>query len=421
MGASSMKTIFGGKIKQFRRDVTGAVFIQVALAMMGVSGMAGLAIDVGNWYATQRAMQTAADAAAAAAAYEALWGGDTETIAAAAKAAAERNGYDAASVTVDPGYGTPDAVEVTVRESAPGMFSALVMGKGSLDIAVRSVAGRVNGEPVCILALKPVGRWGIHLRDNSKLTATGCMVQSNSTDPHSIDVDGDAHLTAAATATVGGVLGELNFSPSADTDAGAIADPLAYLTPPAAALGSCDEHPTKEVIPAGTATLSEGVYCGGIEVLSGADVTFNPGIYVIRDGALKTSGASSIHGEGVGFYLTGSGAVVNVGGSGTVDFSAPVAGDMDGILFYQGPDAPAGVISQFSGHELRFEGALYFPDQRLDLEGGTTSTSPRAHTTIVAESLHLHGNASLIVDSDYGASAVPVSKAFGRYRVAILE
>lgn len=413
--------MFSRRIRQFRQDAAGAVFVQVALVMMGVSGMAGLAIDVGHWYSTQRTMQTAADAAAAAGAYEALWGGDTNAIAAAALAAAARNGYDAASVTVNPGYGTPDAVEVAVRASAPGMFSALVMGKGSLDIAARSVAGRVNGEPICILTLGSTGANSIHLKDNTALTATGCMVQSNSSDPSAIDASGTSSLTAAAIATVGGVMGGLSLSPSAETGVGAIADPLAYLNPPAAALGTCDEHPTTVVIPAGTAPLTEGVYCGGISVLDGADVTFSPGIYVIRDGALTTAGASSIHGEGVGFYLTGIGATVNVGGSGTVDFSAPVAGDMAGIVFFQGPDAPAGAISGFAGHDLRFEGALYFPDQRLDIDLGGTGTVPRAHTTIIVESLHLHGASSLAVDSDYAASAVPVSMAFGRYSIAILE
>ena len=90
-------------------------------------------------------------------------------------------------------------------------------------------------------------------------------------------------------------------------------------------------------------------------------------------------------------------------------------------MFFQGPDAPAGGTSKFSGHDLRFEGALYFPDQRLDIDGNATSTAPRAHTTIIVESLHLHGASTLAVDSDYESSAVPVPLTFGRYSVAILE
>jgi Flp pilus assembly protein TadG len=417
--------MLGRRIHDFRQDVAGAVFVQVALVFMALSGIAGLAIDVGFWYTAQQGMQAAGDAAATAGAYEALWGADADAVEAAAKADAARNGFDPATVTVNypPSSGTEitsaAAVEVIMRQGVPGMFSALVMNRGALDIATRSVAGRVDGTPICVLALEP-GSMGIHLSSGSVLTATDCMVQANSSDSNAIDIGGGSSLTAAAIGVVGGVGSSAGLSPAPETGIGAVADPLAHLSPPDLANGGCD-NPSRRVVGGGTVSLVAGVYCGGIEIYGGADVTFGPGIYVVRDGSLQTHGTSSIRGTGVVFYLSGTGALVDINGSGEVDFSAPVDGELPGLIFYQGPDAPAGATSKISGSNLRLEGALYFPDQRLDITGGSTNLSVPPFTTIIANSLHLHDSSVLTVDSNYAVSGVPASLALGQYSIAILE
>src|SRR5437016_8795802 len=50
------------------RDEGGAVAILTALALTMLIGLVGLALDVGMWYRTNRALQNAADAAVIAAA-----------------------------------------------------------------------------------------------------------------------------------------------------------------------------------------------------------------------------------------------------------------------------------------------------------------------------------------------------------------
>ena len=412
--------MFTRKFRRFLRDTSGAVFVQVALVAMALSGMAGLAIDVGYWYATQRAMQSAADAAAMAGAYEALWVGNSDAIIAAAKTDAARNGFDPATVTVDPGYASPDQVEVFIRQASPGMFSSLIMaGDDSLDIAVRSVAGRVDGVPICVLALDSSGGKALHLQSNTSITANGCMAQVNSSSNHAIETSSNAVLSAAAIGVVGDVNTTAGLSPSPETGVRAAEDPLAHLEPPDMSLDGCDHEPTR-VVGGGTETLTQGVYCGGIEISGGADVTFEPGIYVIRDGKLKSSGSSFIHGDEVGFYLMGNGAAVDISGSTQVDFSAPTDGDMAGLVFYQGPDATASK-SEFHGSDLKIEGTMYFPDQQLDISGGSTTLTMPPYTMIIADSLHMHDASTISIDSDYAGSAVPLPLTLGRYSIAILE
>ena len=106
--------------RRFARDDEGGTLIFVGIAMFALVGFAGLAIDAGLWYSNQRAAQGAADSAAAAGAYEALWGGDAGEIQAAAEAQADKNGFPASAVTVNYPYthtngaATTQGVEVLV-------------------------------------------------------------------------------------------------------------------------------------------------------------------------------------------------------------------------------------------------------------------------------------------------------------------
>ena len=413
--------MFRRSIRDFRQDTSGAVFIQVALMFTALCGVAGLAIDAGSWYASERKMQAAGDAAAIAGAYEVLWGGDAEAMEAAAKADATLNGIDLPAVTVNsppstgPEMTNPSAVEVIIQQNAPGFFSSLFMSGDTVGIVTRSVAGPVTGVPICLLALETLAAKGVHV-SSSTLNAVGCMAHANSENSSAMQLGAGDSLTAEEITVVGDVSGA-GFSPQPETGAIAIADPLAFLSPPT--YGACDE-PTTYSVAGGAVTLDPGVYCGGIDISAGADVTFEPGIYVIKDGTLKAGGSSFIHGDGVGFYLTGFGAEVDVSGGSQISFSAPADGEMAGLIFYQGPDS-TGTKSSFSDSDLRLEGTLYFPDQQVDIDNGSTTATPGLFTVLVAQSLHMHSNASITLNSDYAASTVPVFPALGAERIAIYE
>ncbi len=87
--------------RRFIKDTSGSVLVYVGLMSFVFVGFAGLAIDVGHWYASKRTMQSAADAAAFGGAFAVKKGDDNATIVNMAKDDASLNGYDAALVTIN--------------------------------------------------------------------------------------------------------------------------------------------------------------------------------------------------------------------------------------------------------------------------------------------------------------------------------
>jgi len=81
-----------------------------------------------------------------------------------------------------------------------------------------------------------------------------------------------------------------------------IPDPLADV--PAPDTSGCSAYPSN--YSNGNFSLQPGVYCGGLQALTHANLTLAPGVYVIRNGPLQVQAGASITGIGVTFYLSGS-------------------------------------------------------------------------------------------------------------------
>ena len=424
--------MYGKNARKFVNDTSGAVLLYVAFMSTVVLGIAGLAIDTGHWYASQRAAQGAADAAAVAAARELAWSDDIADLTAAANELALMNGFEAAAVTVNhpplngPSAGNSGAVEVIVQQPTPGFFSTLFLGDGGVEVSARSVAGSVGGAPACLIALEPTERYGLLLTGGSSIVADGCMLQINSANEKAMKLGGSgAGITADVTAVVGDIeAGAELISPEAQISAPAMADPLASLAPPPYDSSTCDETNYLTGSSA-TVTLNPGVYCGGIKVESGADVTFNPGIYIIKDGQLLAKSGSMMTGDGVGFYFTGDDATFELTGGASAHFSAPTSGPMAGVIFYADPvtapndEKSASVVG--GGGDTVFEGTLYFPNQDIDYTGGSTATIPAPYTMIIARKFLFGGGGVLTLGSDYASSDVPLPPAMGGSAIAILE
>ncbi len=409
--------------RDFLRDTSGAVYIFVGVMAVALFAMAGLGVDVGLWYSTSRSAQAAADAAAIGGAYEVLAGGDATAIANAAKDGAERNGIDPALVTVNNPplsggqAGNAQAVEVIIQRPTPAFFSA-VIGTDTVNVTARSVAGTVVAKPICLMTLDPIDGNSFNVKDGSTLTVEGCAIHVNSDDSDALEVENSSTIDAAAVYVVGGMDNQGTISPDPVTGVPPMADPLAYLTPPP--YGGCDY--TDMELKGGTHTLSPGVYCDGLELKDGAVVTFEPGIYVIKDGEFKVSGGSSVQGDGVGFYLTGDNVQVEFSDGGTIDLSAPTEGPMAGLIFYQGPDADPGRMNKLRGNsDAIYEGTLYFPDQDIEIKGGSTQTQWAPFTMLIARNIELDSNSSYYIGSDFAASNVPTFQALGVFRVALFE
>ena len=131
-----------------------------------------------------------------------------------------------------------------------------------------------------------------------------------------------------------------------------------------------------------TRTLPKGAYCGEIDISGGANVKFEPGIYVLMGDGLKVSGNSTIIGNEVGFYLTsrnGREADINITAA-TVNLTAPESGPMKGLIFFQDRDARTTVRNKIAGNgQMRLEGGLYFMRTQLDFAGTSATDVPAPH------------------------------------------
>ena len=125
-------------LKDWCTDTRGNVMMMSALAMPVMLGMAGLALEGGNWYHLQRKMQNAADAAAIAAAAD----GTSARYLAEARAVAATygfsNGVNNTTVTATNAASCPaggsTCYKVTISNNVALIFSNLVGYRGTTTI-----------------------------------------------------------------------------------------------------------------------------------------------------------------------------------------------------------------------------------------------------------------------------------------------
>jgi Flp pilus assembly protein TadG len=396
---------------RFLKDEQGQASILLAVCMVAVVGIAGLAVDVGHLRYAKRQLQTLADSAALAGATElshCAGTADCDAMQTAAQQSVTENGVTPATFLTqcsgsisgltlelnngpcalgssDPNNGDASYVEAVITQSEP-MYFARILGVNAMTISARAEA-KVGNSPYCVIAL---GSAGLTFQSNGGgITAScGLMVDSDSTTAFQAN---GANVTASQISVNGG--DQINggtVSPTPVTGAPPLPDPLNYLTTPTSS--GCTYNNTFSVN-TGTQTLSAGTYCGGIQ-LNGGSLSLNPGTYIL-DGIGLQVNSGSISGTGVTFYLAQGSVQFN--GANYVNLIAPTTGSYAGILFDQSStDASAASIN--GGAAGAFQGALYFPDSAVQLNGSNTA----AYTIVVSKSVQINGS-NFNIGSDYSS------------------
>ena len=230
----------------------------------------------------------------------------------------------------------------------------------------------------------------------ASLSAPNCVIRVNSTHSLAFEASGISTLSAAQFAVNGGYnnSGDSTISPSPTTGAGIVADPYANLPAPNVS-ATCDQT-SYSLAGSSTDSISPGVYCGGISVSGSAQLTLNPGVYILNGGGFNVSGTANITGNNVMFFLTGqngyTNAPLNFSGSATVTLSAPASGPYQWILFYQDRSAPYQQSNVIEATGLsRCAGAFYFPSTRMVV----SRTTLTGQVEIVVWDLTVQDGASL--------------------------
>jgi hypothetical protein len=227
----------------------------------------------------------------------------------------------------------------------------------------------------CVYVLDNGGTAGaLNVSSASSVSAQNCHIQVNSSDPSGLAASGLASLSGTRIHVAGGYSssGNSTIAPPPSTGGTAVPDPLGTLTAPnvPAACGQTNYN----LADSSTATISPGVYCGGITVSGYAQLTLSPGIYILNGGGFNISGSASITGTNVMFFLTGqngyTNAPLNVSGSATISLTAPSSGTYQSILFYQDRTATySSTNSITSSAPSTCTGTFYFPTTQMTVSG----------------------------------------------------
>ena len=437
---------FGRKLSSVLKDRRGAVAIVMAITLPVVVGAAGLGVEVGKWYMLKRQAQTAADGGAFAGALE-LAAGTNNRADPAARQEAARNGYpEGGDVTVTVNIpptsgshvGNAKAVEVIVTRSEPLLLATLFMSAPTPIVARAVGLVTVTGN-ACILATNSSAAKALWIAGNASITMDDCSLASNSNNSDSIVFQGNSGTVVPSVWSAGGISnnGGATFPDSTHSYAWTVQDPYAGLSNPVLS-GACDaSNPsykgTNLNLKNTTITLDPGMYCKGLSIGAGANVTLNPGTYYINEGDFTIGGSTAVvvtckctgidpsapAGAGVTIVLTSAtgtaaGNVKITGG--TVTLRAPSVASptaqypYPGMLFYKDRRTTTTSDNKLTGGStMSLTGAMYFFHDSVEYLGNTGST---ACTLLVADTIKISGPSKM---SSSGCAALGLEPITAKY------
>lgn len=397
------------------------MLVLVALLMSAILLALGLAVDAGQLFAARRTQQEAADAAAWAGAVALHLGGNVSDASSAAATDATRNGFTSGgtttvTVSVPPTSGShngdPKFVEVKISRS---VRLYLVPG-GSMTVSTRGVAG---SSPVAtgyaLMATAPTKSKALKITGSGNVVINGGSVIVNSTDnDDAADRSGSGQLSVASPGGAYVAGGANGFSYPWVEGVAPVPDPLAGYPKPS----STDLTNYGNVkISSGTTTLQPGIY-DKLEIKGGAQVTFAPGIYILRGGMDigpsddgSETGAGNVGGTGVTFFNTGKKyptrstdcKKIKITHDAGFNVSAPATGTYEGMLIYQDPDCKGfDVEIKSNGSVTSPSGTIYVPGADVKISGSGNMTMSGQ---VIAETLTVSGSGQLTINYDAAITA----------------
>jgi Flp pilus assembly protein TadG len=410
---ASLCRLLRARARSFMHTRDASVMPVFAVALVPMLGMVGASLDYSRAGNVRAELQMALDTALLAGARDGTinWANLATTLF-NANLRVSGASVSAPNFSLDANRAYTGSVSASVPTQVLG-----VMGVSAIQVSVqaRATVTSTTGTYYCMMALNPTAQAALQLTGNASIVinAPKCVVQVNSKDLDAVDMTGNASIRSVENCFVGGVrtVGNASISPGPDAKCSPIPDPFASYTRPA--VGPCD-HTNFSLSGNQTATLQPGVYCGGMNFSGHLNVTFAPGLYIVKDGTVSESGGS-FTGNGVSFFLTGQGAGIQLSGQADWHVVAPTGGPLPGFAIFLDPDGPSGhaaSASSLSGQsELYFEGIVYLPQQQVTVTGSAQVIAPSPYTSYIGDTLRFVGNGELVINNDTTMTALPIPTA----------
>jgi putative Flp pilus-assembly TadE/G-like protein len=393
-------------IGRFIKDNNAGVAPMLALAALPLFASVGAAIDYSRAASARTAMQSALDASVLLIVKDAK-NADVTVLTANADNYFKANFQNAevgelkTSVTTSStsqGY----SAKVSASGAVKTMFMG-IMGFATIPIKAQSEAISDSDGLGCVLALNRHDDSAVGGQGSTSVALNGCSLYDNSDHSTALTVGGSAQVSALSVGVVGHVSGAANITTieGIRTGIGVVDDPYASVSFPA--FSGCME---RNFIGHNTKTIEPGVYCGGMMVNAGANITLNPGIYYIDGGDLTVNGGATLQGSDVTLVFTsknGNGyATATINGNATIDLRAPKMGPTAGIAIFGDRNMPTGTTFKFNGGATQYlGGAVYLPKGHMEFSGGMgTSTNC---TQLIGDTVTFTGNSKIALNcKNYG-------------------
>jgi len=425
-------------IQRWKKCCAGNVTLIMALSALPLLGATTGVIEVGMMLNEKQSLQNAVDMGALAAATRLSVANDTSGRTGAvlfatttADQAFDNGKREKASFSA-----RIDTASSSITVSGTYLHRTLfgVIGLGDQTLYAEATATSLVSVPLCILqtgtgnkggpegppaptlpagAPAPTGpagapggpelKGGLSLNDSARIRATGCAVHAN----QNIKVGSSAALQASRTQAVGTISGTV--SPAGFTGTMPIDDPFASMDVEAPTV--CEGKPEKvEQKTAGTVYLAPGVHCEHFKIEKNAVLHLEPGEHYFMD-HLEAMDGATIEGDDV-VLIFGDDKVINFADHAAVRLKARRTGPFAGFLIVTSRgNHEKFVIASNNVSELL--GTIYIPNAELNIETAGSVAEDSAWSIIVADRLVLRKNPSLVINSQYIGSGVPVPNGVG--------
>jgi len=386
---------------KFLRGDKGNIAVIAAIALVPIMGVVGVTVDYSSMGQMKSRLQETADSTALYIVKELEKPGTTESDLARVAADVVASNFDIETDDLDIDLNTENKTVLVNLESdfEPFILNETIVGDLSVHVTAEVKYDFELSDPVCMLSLSKNATKAVSLTGNGDLNLENCSLHVNSTAYNAVNLTGNSTIDANSTCVVGDVgRGDRRISPAASTNCAPMSDPFADMI--ISSTVSCSGERAAKYKK--DTTLSPGVFCGGWDISSNADVELEEGIYVIKDGGLKMSGNATLAGQNVTLVFTGNNVGINMSGNASFNMTASTSGDFEGFLFFFDPDSVDSwdTIKLTGNSDTYFEGILYFGDQEVKISGNGELNNGSPYSVFVADRLTMNGNATVNFNID---------------------
>jgi len=267
-----------------------------------------------------------------------------------------------------------------VSANVPANFLALA-GIKTIAISVSATAKLGSSTTACILVLDRSASQSLLMNSGADIEAPTCEVHVASAGNPAAIFNAKSTLNTSRTCLAGtSIIDNGGTHPNLAKGCTVATDPFAGQLPvPDTTAANCNGGNYN----GGSYTMTPGVYCGWYNFNGTNNLTFLPGVYVIKGGGWNVNGGAWT-GTGVTFYFADTSKIqFNSGVKATL--AAPTSGTYNGILMYEatGLSISQFVLDDSQGHALT--GLIYLPSRQMTVNAGANLTTDQV--TMVVDTL----------------------------------